>query len=141
MVEPKDIANKVFTILKDFDDISLSEYSKNLASYEVVNEVFVEDRISLETYNKIIAADYEKIKSKGKEYDIEWSKIEYVDFIHETQSIANETGLIMETYFKNTDGNIYFVMSASFSKENGFVLFKVTEIEHKRKSVTFPNID
>ncbi|MGC4040961.1 MAG: hypothetical protein QM710_09325 [Flavobacterium sp.] len=54
-------------------------------------------------------------------------------FNNEHQPTGNGKILLGETYFKNTDGKVYFVKSAAFFDGKGYVIVKIAEIEPEER--------
>jgi hypothetical protein len=61
----------------------------------------------------VISQDFEGIKSAGKNFNIDWENIKFINFVNDIQQIDEGKMLLRETYFKNVDNKIYFVKCAA----------------------------
>lgn len=149
LIQPTEVGNKVFNLLKSMNKISSKEYEKLVITYEDIKDLANDSdaplgdylrndlkSITPESHDKISSTDYQNIKSQGIKYGIDWDKIKFVSFKHDIQTIEKGKILLGETYF-NYDEKIYFVKSAAFFDGKGYVLIKIAEVEPKHKEGAF----
>jgi hypothetical protein len=142
---PEKVAAHTFEVLKNIDKKSNEEFLQEVMTYqefkdlannpnaklgEIVKSNF--ESVSEEAYTDTSRRDFNDIKETGKTYNIDWSSITFSDFKHLVHEFDNMKGLRVETYFKNKDGQIYFVKSQSFYEGKGYRIVKLAEIEPKR---------
>ena len=149
-VNPDDVGKKVFSVLKGLNYMSLEDFKKSYVTYEEINELANDSdapiggynrgnlkSITQKTFDEIMSKDYNEIKSEALRFGIQWDKISFIAFKHRIQDdIDNKNGkvLIGETYFKNYNGETYFILSASLFDGNGYRLVKIQKILPKSKS-------
>jgi hypothetical protein len=146
MIQPADVGEKFYKLLKDMNKISAGEFADRVITYDEIKNLR-EDKeaplgdylrgelhsITPETFKSVTTAEYNEIKTKGTQYGINWDKITFVSMKHDFQMVDEGKILLAETYFKNTDGKIYFVKAAAFFEGKGYVLGKVAEIEPENR--------
>jgi hypothetical protein len=144
-IPQSEVGKAVFSLMKDMDTISSKEFTKRVMTYEemqsLVNDKSFplgdymrnEMKITPDFHKTVSEAEYTDIKNSGVKYTIDWNKITFVSFKHDFQEIDEGRILLGETYFKNTDGKIYFVKSAAFFDGKGYIIAKIAEIEPEQR--------
>jgi hypothetical protein len=146
MLQPAEVGDKVFKLLKDMNKISAPEFADRVITYGEIKNLR-EDKdaplgdylrselhtITPETFKSVSTSEYNEIKTKGTQYGIDWDKIAFVSMKHDFQMADEGKILLAETYFKNTDGKVYFVKAAAFFDGKGYILGKVAEIEPENR--------
>ncbi|GIQ58145.1 hypothetical protein Flavo103_12810 [Flavobacterium collinsii] len=142
---PEKVAAHTLEVLKNIDKKTNEEFLQEVMTYqelkdlannpnaklgEIVKSKF--ESVSQEAFTDTSIRDFNDIKETGKTYNIDWSSITFSEFKHLVIEFGNMKGLRVETYFKNKDGQIYFVKSQSFYDGKGYRIVKLAEIVPKR---------
>lgn len=147
---PSEVGTKVFNILRDMDRISAKEFENRIGSFEEMKALADDTEAPLgdyirndfktvtpESHERIALADYNSIKKQGLKYNIKWDKIAFLNLKHEIQTMEQGKMLLLETYFRNIDNQIYFVKTAAVFDGQGYITVKIAEIEPKHKEGAF----
>jgi hypothetical protein len=142
----KDIALAVFQMLKQIDTLSINGYKNYLLSYKDIKTIAADTNykigvyyrkdlksITSNTFNTIRQADFQNLKSLGKQFKINWNKITYIKSIAPAQEIEGGTMLLHETHFSDSNNKTYFVKTAALYDGKGYYLLKVAEVEEARE--------
>jgi len=119
--DPEAIGKNTFEILQNIDQYSLEEYKSNLISINELRELAKNEdvitkeskrnilsKIPIEKWNEQIEEDYNKLIEIGAEDEINWSQIEFLDYIYQikTDSGAKETYGTLSFKFNNKKYNV-----------------------------------
>jgi hypothetical protein len=139
------VGKAVFVLINKFNKITQEEYKNNVVSYSDLKELADDKKapigeyirndfksITAESYERVISQDFEGIKSAGKNFNIDWQNIKFINFVNDIQQIDEGKMLLGETYFKNVDDKIYFVKCAAIFNGKDYQIIKIAEVELKR---------
>lgn len=146
-LQEKDIAKEVFQTLQQLDTLSIKSYQKHLLSFNDI-QVLVADtnykigsyyrkdlkRVTEAEFNSITANDLQNLKSLGKQFHIDWTKIKFVKYLANPQEIEGGTVLLHETHFSDTNNKNYFVKTAALFDGKAYYILKLAEVEEVRES-------
>jgi hypothetical protein len=149
ITKPEDVGKNIFALLKDIDKKTIDDYNFQVITYDELKALANNKKAKLGDSRSEIQAMtsvefrrraltyLHKLQNGGKKFNIDWSKITYSNFKSEIiESNMPDSGeskyLQGETYFKNTDGKLYFVKSISLYDGKGFQTILVTEVEPKK---------
>lgn len=146
--KPEDLGKNIFELLKGIDKKTVTDYNIHTITYEELKNLVKNPKAKLGYYKGDLAsltaeqfankslANFNDIKNAGEKFKIDWNKITYSDFKLEMSEFemypfGTTKAVKGETYFKNSDGKIYFVKSMSFYDGNGYKTIFLAEIEPK----------
>lgn len=145
--EPNDLGKEVFNLIKNVNSKSFEEYKKQVISYDEIKNLINDSSIpisesfrnelksvSTEKYNEVILKDYNRTKSEGLDFNIDWSKIIYRDFIYEIQEVDGGKGLIGRTYFQSQNDKTFSIKCEAFFDGKGYRIIRIFGIEPKEGS-------
>ncbi len=148
--KPEDVGKNIFELLKNIDKKNIDDYNFQVITYDELKDLANNKKAKLGDFRSEIQtmtpvefrrrslAHLHKLQNGGKKYKIDWSKITYSDFVFEViesniPDFGGESKYIKgETYFKNTDGKTYYVLSVSYYDGKGYKTIFVTNVESKR---------
>jgi len=146
VVNPEDIGKVVFEIIQDFEEMSIKDFEEKVITYQELQDLannpkarlgeqFKADfkSITPAIYEQTMQNDYAGLKDTSSKHEIDWYKIQFVEFIHEEMEFDGVKGVQGETYFKNTDNKIYFIKSMAFYDGEKYVIVKMAEIQPSSK--------
>ncbi|MDR6760625.1 hypothetical protein J2Y38_000823 [Flavobacterium sp. 2755] len=150
--KPEDIGKNVFELLKNIDKKTVADYNLEVITYDELKALANNKKAKLgdsrsemqgmtsEKFKSLSLIHLHKIQNGGKKFNIDWSKITYSNFVFDIfdsniPDFGYESKFVKgETYFKNTDGKIYFVKSISYYDGKGYKTVLVTEVDPKDRS-------
>ncbi|MFN3755220.1 hypothetical protein [Flavobacterium sp.] len=145
--EPNDLGKEVFSLIKDVNSKSFEEYKKQVISFEEIkslvndanvpiSESFRNDlkSVTSEKYEEVIFKDYNRTKTEGLDYGIDWSKITYRDFTYELQEVDGGKGLIGRMYFQSQDDKTYSIKCEAFFDGKGYRIIRIFGIQPKENA-------
>lgn len=132
-----------FNILKNLDKTSEKEFKNSLLSLAKIkmhvnkkqnyakNETRDDiNKIATETYNQKINEEYIALKEKGKEFNIEWNVIEYLDYTHSQKTKDGFTVVRGKLIFKHKE-NKYQVIASAFFVDNVYKPLIIRKLREK----------
>ena len=141
--DPNLIGDEVFNVIRDFNSKSLDSYLSEMISLEELRDLandpnlITEEKgrnelnsITIEELNELGEKDYNKIKSKGIKYKIDWSKITYLYFTYEIEYDDGAKICEGKTYFSN-NGQVYYAKSWSVYNGYGYRLVRIKRVYKK----------
>lgn len=145
--EPNDLGKEVFSLIKDVNSKSFEQYKKQVISYDEIKSLINDSSISISEsfrndlksvtavkYNEVILKDFNRTKSEGLYYNIDWSKITYRDFIYDLQEVDGGKGLIGRTYFQSQNDKTFSIKCEAFFDGKGYRIIRIFGIEPKEGS-------
>lgn len=147
--KPEDIGKSVFELLKGIDKKTVTDYNISTITYQELKDLVNNPEAKLGYYKANLKSltpeqftnksldNFNAIKDVGEKFNIDWDKIIYSDFKFEVSEFDmypfGQTKAVKgETFFKNSDGKVYFIKSMSFYDGKGYKTIFVAEIETKR---------
>jgi hypothetical protein len=143
----KDIALVVFQMLKQIDTLSINGYENYLLSYKDIKTIAADTNYKIGTYyrkdlkriketefNSITMNDLQNLKSIGKQFHIDWTKIKYQKYLATPQEIEGGTILLHETHFSDSNNKNYFVKTAALFDGKAYYILKIAEVEEVREN-------
>lgn len=141
--DPNNIGNEIFGIIKDFNIKPMEEYISATISVNEIKEIAKDTLLMNDNYyrrkSKMLTDErwaeekikqYKNLKQVGIDKEINWSKIEYLDFTYEKNEEQGSEICNGKTYFQYND-NVFYAKSKSIFNGNGYRLVLIEEIKNK----------
>ena len=121
----EDLGKYTFDFLKKLENVSKEQFLNNLLTLkefkefankkddsmqDIVKESI--ERLDKKTYKAGLLRQYTLLKEKGKQYNIVWNDISYVDFTYEQRTDDVMTGIRGNLIFKHKDTEYKVLTSA-----------------------------
>lgn len=132
-----------FNILKNLDKTSEKEFKNSFLSlakikmYVNIKQDYTKNetrddinKIATETFNQKIIEEYTSLKEKGKEFNIEWNAIEYLDYTYSQKTKDGFTVVRGKLIFKHKE-NKYQVIASAFFVDNVYKPLIIRRLREK----------
>jgi len=139
LLEPIDVGNQVFNMLKNLDNSTKESFVSNFLTIEEIWEIGKQlnenseqfTSISEDRWQLIIESVYERIKLQGNNWNINWEEIKYSDFEFKKEEENGINGFKGTLFFKFNE-NSFKIDLFSILHDGKYKLFKVVPV----KSIT-----
>ena len=140
VTEPDKIGRQAFDILKNFDVKGWQGFEKNFYTIDEIRKLGTNDKLStdIEVRNKItstteeewkrgISNSYDEIQKMGREKQIFWKNIEYVDFTYEVDYKMESIRYIDGSLFIKYNEKVYHIQTYSMWNGKEYMLLQMEE--------------
>ena len=138
---PKEISNKVFEMLQNFDKKTVADYKQDVITYEQLKALADDKDIPLDEmvrndfkatgtkdYEESMSRDFGGLTADGNQYKIEWSKINFISFKEQIQEMGVGKAILIEIYFTSQDNRKFSIKAVGIFDGKGYRLIKVGDL-------------
>lgn len=140
VTDPDKIGRQVFNILKDFDAKGLQGFEKNFYTIDEIRKLGKSDKLTtdievrneitsttVEEWQKGILSSYNEIQKMGREKNIIWKDIEYIDFTYEVNYKMESIRYILGSLLINYNEKEYHIQTYSMWNGKEYMLLQMEE--------------
>ena len=137
---PKEISNKVFEMLQNFDKKTVADYKQDVITYEQLKALADDKDIPLDEmvrndfkatgtkdYDEAMARDFGGLTADASQYKIEWSKIKFVEFKEHIQEMGVGKAVIVEIFFSQEDRK-FSIKAIGVFDGKGYRMIKIGDL-------------